>query len=170
VHKGLVIVRPMGGWDTFFFEAKTGKPAPIVLKGGITMNGAVAPPCVDGRGWLVTSGGLKGSWHGGWSRFDLEAKQLQEISTAKGGRGNTDENMIASAAGDLIFVMHCEEGNAQFTGYYDLVAKAWTPIRGGPWGNMTSNTQGGGASQAAIAAGAMYHASMHGLRCFQGER
>ena len=170
VYRGLVIVRPMGGWETFFFEEVTGKLAAITFTGGVTMNGAVAPPCVDRDGKLVSSGGLKGTWQSGWCRFDLQTNQHQEISTAKGGRGNRDENMTPSAAGDLIFVMHCQEGNAQFTGCYDLQTKTWTRIRGGPWMNMTSNTQGGGASQAVIAAGAMYHVSLHGLRCFAGGR
>ena len=168
VYRGLVIVRPMGGWETHFFDEKTGKPAAITLTGGVTMNGAVAPPCVDFRGKLVTSGGLKDTWQSGWCRFDLDTRKLEQISTQKGGRGNRDENMTPSAAGRLIFVMHCEEGNAQFTGFYDLRTKAWTRIRGGPWRNMTSNTQGGGASQAVAAAGAMYHVSLHGLRCFEG--
>ena len=128
------------------------------------MNGAVAPPCVDSEGKLVTATG------GGWCRVDKDAgiEEISEKGGRRGGYGNNDENMIASAAKDVIFVMHCEEGNAQFTGCYEISKKKWTPIRSGPWLNFTSNTQGGGASQAAIAEGAMFHVSLHGLRCFQG--
>ena len=164
VHKGLVIVRPMGPWEASAFEEKTGRPVELQIPGGITMNGAVAPPCVDGEGKLVTARG------GGWARVDADSKAIEEISekNGRGGRGNSDENMIASACRDVIFVMHCEEGNAQFTGCYQISQKKWTPIRGGPWHNFTSNTQGGGAGQAAIAGGAMFHVSLHGLRCFQG--
>jgi outer membrane protein assembly factor BamB len=162
VHKGLVIVRPMGPWEATAFDEKTGQPVALTIPGGITMNGAVAPPCLDAEGKLVTAKG------GGWCRVDVASKAIEDISTQEGGRGNSDENMIASAAGDLIFVMHCEEGNAQFTGCYEIPAKKWTRIPGGPWQNLMSNTQGGGASQAAIADGFMYHASMHGIRCFKG--
>lgn len=169
VHKGLVIVRPFGPWEASVFDEETGQPVELTIPGGITMNGAVAPPCVDGEGRLVTATG------GGWCRVDTATKAIEHISETKrekgkrlGGAGNRDENMIASAAGTTIFVMHCEEGNAQFTGCYSLRSKTWTPIRGGPWQNLTSNTQGGGAGQAAIADGRMYHVSMHGLRCFVG--
>jgi outer membrane protein assembly factor BamB len=162
VHKGMVIVRPFGPWEASAFDEKTGQPVALTIPGGITMNGAVAPPCVDGDGRLVTAKG------GGWCRVDPASKAIEDISTDKGGRGNNDENMIASAAGGIIFVMHCQEGNAQFTGCYDIGAKAWTRIPGGPWQNLVSNTQGGGASQALIADGHLYHASLHGLRCFVG--
>jgi hypothetical protein len=169
VHKGLVVVRPMGPWDASAFDEKTGQPAELTIPGGVTMNGAVAPPCVDAEGKLVTA------MQNGWARVDLATKAVDYISEKKrrpgqrlGGAGNRDENMIATACRTTIFVMHCEEGNAQFTGCYSLATKQWTPIRGGPWLNFTSNTQGGGAGQASIAGGAMYHVSMHGLRCFMG--
>jgi hypothetical protein len=158
----MVIVRPFGPWEASAFDEKTGQPVALTIPGGITMNGAVAPPCVDGEGRLVTAKG------GGWCRVDPASKAIEDISTDKGGRGNNDENMIASAAGGLIFVMHCQEGNAQFTGCYDMAAKAWHRIGGGPWQNLVSNTQGGGASQALVADGHLYHASLHGLRCFAG--
>jgi hypothetical protein len=189
VYKGLVIVRPMGPWEAVPFEEKTGRPVEVRIPGGITMNGAVAPPCVDSDGKLATALG------GGWCRVDVDAAKqelgkatankpgkpdkgrepplpsyVEEISDKKGpgGHGNNDENMIATASKDVIFVIHCEEGNAQFTGCYEISKRKWTPIRSGPWQNFTSNTQGGGASQAAIANGAMYHVSLHGLRCFRG--
>jgi len=173
VHRGLVIVRPLGPWEAMAFEEKTGQPVAMTIPGGITMNGAVAPPCVDGEGRLVTAK------HCGWCRVDPASKEIEYISqnakpgshdTRAGGAGNSDENMIASAAGDLIFVMHCQEGNAQFTGCYEISTKTWTAIGGGPWQNLMSNTQGGGASQAVVAGGLLYHVSMHGLRCFEGGR
>jgi hypothetical protein len=64
--------------------------------------------------------------------------------------------------------MHCEEGNAQFTGCFDLATRKWTAISGGLWLNMWSNTQGGGASQGLVADGLFYHVSMHGIRCRVG--
>ncbi|MGB2822074.1 MAG: PQQ-binding-like beta-propeller repeat protein, partial [Phycisphaerae bacterium] len=54
IHKGVVIVRPMGPWQASAFDEKTGKPVKLTIPGGVTMNGAVAPPCVDGDGKLVT--------------------------------------------------------------------------------------------------------------------
>jgi len=164
VYRKLVIVRPMGPWGASAFDEKTGKPAKLDIPGGVTMNGAVAPPCVDSDGKLVTARG------GGWCRVDVDTGAVEPISetTGRGGRGNRDENMAASACKDVIFVMHCQEGNAQFTGCYQLSTKAWTQIRGGPWQNLVCNTQGGGAGQASIAGGAMYHVSLHGLRCRVG--
>ena len=164
VYKSLVIVRPMGPWEASAFDVETGKPVKRAIPGGVTMNGAVAPPCVDSDGKLVTA------QDGGWCRVDVDTGGIERISEKKGrgGRGNRDENMAASACKDVIFVMHCQEGNAQFTGCYRISTKTWTPIRGGPWGNLVSNTQGGGAGQASMAAGAMYHVSMHGLRCRTG--
>jgi len=164
VHKGLVIVRPMGPWGASAFDEKTGRPASLAIPGGITMNGAVAPPCVDGEGRLVTA------QDSGWCRVDVQTGAVERISetTGRGGRGNRDENMAAGACKDLIFVMHCQEGNAQYTGCYQPSTKTWTPIRGGPWEGMVSNTQGGGASPPSIAGGAMYHVSLHGLRCRVG--
>ncbi|HUT35908.1 MAG TPA: PQQ-binding-like beta-propeller repeat protein [Planctomycetota bacterium] len=168
VHKGLVIVRPFGPWEATAFDEKTGQPVTLAIPGGITMNGAVAPPCVDGEGRLVTAR------DSGWCRVDAASKEIEYISEKggpgkrAGGVGNTDENMIAGAAGGLIFVMHCQEGNAQFTGCYEIPTKKWTPIGGGPWQNLVSNTQGGGASQPVVADGHLFHASLHGLRCFSG--
>jgi outer membrane protein assembly factor BamB len=169
VYRGLVIVRPMGPWKAAALDEQTGRPVELTIPGGITMNGAVAPPCIDGQGKLVTAE------DGGWARIDVETGQVEHISEKRdasgrrpGGTGNRDENMIASAAGDLIFVMHCEEGNAQFTGCYELDTRQWTQIRSGPWLNLISNTQGGGASQAVAAAGRLFHVSLHGLRCFEG--
>ncbi|MGB2824215.1 MAG: PQQ-binding-like beta-propeller repeat protein, partial [Phycisphaerae bacterium] len=164
VYRGLVIVRPMGPWQASAFDEKTGKPVKLTIPGGVTMNGAVAPPCVDSDGKLVTA------QDSGWCRVDVPSGAIERISetTGRGGRGNRDENITASACRDLIFVMHCQEGNAQFTGCYQISTKRWTQIRGGPWGNLVSNTQGGGSGQASIAGGAMYHVSMHGLRCRAG--
>ena len=167
VHRGLVVVRPMGPWAAAAFDEKTGKPVDLTIPGGITMNGAVAPPCVDAEGRLVTA------MQNGWARVDIATKAIEYISERErrpgkplGGAGNRDENMIATACRTTLFVLHCEEGNAQFTGTYDLASKRWTQLRGGPWRNLTSNTQGGGAGQASIADGRVYHVSMHGLRCF----
>jgi len=168
VYRGMVIVRPMGGREGFAFQEATGKPVDLPLPGAICMNGALPPPCVDGEGQLVTSATNPAMGKAGWARVNVETKAVQYISTQTEGVGNSDENMTPNAAGRLIFVMHCEEGNAQYTGCYDIPSKTWTRIKAGPWLNMVTNCQGGGASQALAVDGVLLHVSMHGLRCFVG--
>ena len=60
------------------------------------------------------------------------------------GSGNTDENLNVSAAGRIVFVMHTQEMNANFTGTY-LDRRDWYQI--GPIHAdlaFSGNSQGGG--------------------------
>ena len=80
------------------------------------------------------------------------------------GMGNTDENLLLSAAGRLVFAVHTEEGNAQFTGCWHLDRRAWTRIGGYHAEKcFMSNTQGGGGNAVSIADGFVYHTSWNTL-------
>jgi len=175
VYKGLVLVRPMGHFEASCFKEDTGEPVDLRIPIGWAMDGAVAPPCVDAEGKIVVH---KGPNHPSrWARMDVDTKEVEVISKinvdgARGGYGNKDENVIASAAGDLIFLIHTACGiHAQFNGCYDLSTKTWTAIRGPlAYHQMTSNTQGGGAGQAVAAGGLLFVATRNKLVCFEGGR
>ena len=73
--------------------------------------------------------------------------------------GNSDENMSLSAAGPLIFAVHWEEGNAQYTGYFNLDTRRWnklSPAVPSCWGPVGHNAQCGN-NAASIAYGLIYH-------------
>ncbi len=75
-----------------------------------------------------------------------------------------------SVARNLVFIFHCEEGNANHTGIYDLAAKQWLTFPSPPnrWGDLADNLQT--ASHAvAIADGRFYHIAFHQLACWKGE-
>jgi hypothetical protein len=181
-----VIVRPMALWQhrggpktnrvTFLYSEKTGAPLDFDLPSGITMNGGVSPPCVASDGQLVTTAG------GGWATVNVDTRQVTVISNSSGGKGNQDENMTPVACRNLIFALHIQEGNANFTGFYDPETKKWTPLGGtsaptmvsigggGTTSNFYNNTQGGGSGQGVIADGILYHVAYHRLGCWEGER
>lgn len=162
VHKGYVIVRPMargGQKRTLVFNETTGAPVDMDIPSGAVMNGAASPPAVDAQGRLITGSSLPaGAYGSGWARYDMDTGQSEMLSTDKEGRGNSDENMTVTVGGGIAYILHLQEANAQYTGWCDLATKTWGKISGGLiGGNMTGNTQGGGASQGVIAGGALYH-------------
>ncbi len=171
------------GMDMFVMDAETGKQEIVPHWCAQTMNGATSSPCVDRDGMLIAPIMFINSR---WSRLDPEKREVVEILydgyTERGekvtelkrpgyypmaGGGNTDENMIASAAGDLIFSFHTQESNANYTGVWDMVSRRWSPIAGMAWGELSSNTQGGGASPPFVADGILYHMSFHSVRAWK---
>ena len=78
--------------------------------------------------------------------------------------GNSDENLNVSAAGKNVLVFHTEEGNAQFTGVWNLDRREWAPVGAYHVDRaFTSNTQGGGGNPVAVANGMLYHTSWNTL-------
>lgn len=158
--------------DLIVLDAKTGKQAPPVPQWTTNaMNGAVAPPCVDGDGMLVMPVTLH-DWRGGWGRLDLDKRRVVEVLAEAGtnpqghkrGMGNGDENLFPSAAGRIVFAFHTEECNANFTGVWHLDRRDWTQV--GPLHAeyaFVSNTQGGGGNPVSIAGGMVYHTSWNTL-------
>jgi len=171
--------------DMFVLDAATGAEAVVAPHWcAQTMNGATAPPCVDREGLLVVPIMYI---NGRWARLDLErnrvvdilydgrtyeGKKITEITTpgwqAIAGGGNTDENLIVTAAGGLVFSFHCQQANANYTGVWDMDSRRWSSLArgqaGGPFGN---NTQGGGTSPPVVADGMLYHVSLHALSAWK---
>ncbi|MCY3020778.1 MAG: PQQ-binding-like beta-propeller repeat protein [Planctomycetota bacterium] len=159
--------------NLFVLDPNTGKEAFVVPHWVTdTMNGATCPPCTDAAGLLIVPVTLH-DWRGGWGRLDLDKRRVVEVlaeekmdpkKTYKRGTGNSDENLCVSAAGQLVFTIHTEEGNAHFTGAWHLGRREWTPIA--PYHadqSFSSNTQGGGGTAFVIADGMLFHTSWNTL-------
>jgi hypothetical protein len=140
-----------------------------------TMHGGTTPPCIDRDGFLVLPVNFIRS---GWARVDLNIQRVVDIlydhrksngapmepGSYPAGMGNRDENLNVTCAGNLILAMHTQEGNANYTGAFDLTNRSWIPIMSGHTNRqMSTNTQGGGGNPASIANGMIYHISFHEL-------
>jgi outer membrane protein assembly factor BamB len=158
--------------NLFVLDRATGKEALVVPQWvQCTMNGATTPPCADGDGLLILPVTLH-DWRGGWGRLDLAQQRVVEVlcddfqdkEGRRRGMGNSDENLNVSAAGRSVFAFHTEEGNAQFTGLWNLDRREWTQVHAYHVdGAFTSNTQGGGGNPVAIADGMVFHTSWNTL-------
>lgn len=156
----------------FVFEAATGNEILVPHWSGQTMNGASVPPCVDRDGKLIVPITFIKS---AWGRLDLRQRRIVDIlydgfiPTNTGveqvpGTGNPDENLDVSCTVNQVLAMHTEEGNASYTGSFDLEARKWTAISPGHKSpEMSTNTQGGGGNPASIAGGMVFHISWHQL-------
>lgn len=149
-------------------DENTGAELPGVIQWDymITLNGGPPPVCVDKDGYIITpaqkSNIYPNSWESGWARVSLTTRKiiagLTDTSNLESGYGNNDENMSPSCTANGVVVMHIEEGNAQYTGFYNLLNNTWTRINSGVSNNqLTTNTQGGGSNPVSISNGWMYH-------------
>lgn len=154
----------------FRLYESNGQLAPMVIHyNGQTMNGASAPPCVDGSGYLIVPAWLPlRDYFSGWARLNPSSRILVEAlvdtsDSSKGG-GNPDENLAVTCSQNQIISMHIEEENANFTGFFNLTTRRWTRIYAGAQNRqMANNTQGGGANPASIASGWVYHITYYEL-------
>ena len=133
-----------------------------------TMNGGSAPPCVDRNGYLVMSAPFPNDdFYIGWGRLDPNARVLVDMLVEGGsdeGSGHGDETMATTCTGNLIFTMHYQEQNVQFTGAFNLNNNTWTEVDlGKSNAEMFNNTQGGGANAVSVANGLFYHISVYEL-------
>jgi outer membrane protein assembly factor BamB len=160
----------------YILDESSGQQSIVVPQWTVqTMHGATAPPCVDRDGTLVVPVLFVRS---GWGRLDLQKQRIVDIlydqKTRQGdplqpndtpaGMGNKDENLNVTCAENMILAMHIQEGNANFTGWFDQDERSWHLLGAGyTSGEMSSNTQGGGANPASIANGMVYHISFHEL-------
>lgn len=153
----------------FRLNEATGEQAPMVIHYHFqTMNGATPPPCVDRDGYLIMPAwSLQGGYSSGWGRLNPSSRILVDTLTEIGsneGKGNQDETMNVTCSRNLILAMHIEEENANFTGYFNLDTRQWTPIPAGATNRqMQNNTQGGGGNPASIANGWVYHITYYEL-------
>lgn len=137
--------------DMFVLDAKTGKIALIPPHFRVnTMHGPVTPPAEDMDGHLIVP------WvhiNHCWGRYDIKRNRIVELLIPPRPT-NADENLNVSCGGRYVFIFHCEEGNANYTGVYDLKEKKWTqvgcPV---PW---YDNIQSGG-NPVSIAYGKFFH-------------
>ncbi len=129
----------------------------------LSLPGPVCPPALTADGnavipWIYIS-------HM-WARFDLERGRAVEIMCTPRG-GNGDETVNVSVGGRFLYVMHCQEGNAQYTGVFNFEDKTWARLPGPPkrWWQMSDNCQSGN-NAASIADGRFYHIVFHQLAAF----
>jgi len=154
----------------FVLDEKTGAE-PFVLPFWMqSMCGTQPPPIVDRDGLLVMPVTFQ---RAGWGRMDLKQQRLTDILFTMGqvsedgykaaAGGSADENMNISAAGPLVFAVHWQEYNAQYTGFYNLDTRKWSPLgRGVPyWDGKVGHNAQCGNNAASIAYGAVYHQAFH---------
>lgn len=154
----------------FRFRESDGVPGePMIHYWYQTMNGAVAPPCVDRDGLFVIPAPFPADEvKTGWGRLNPTTRVLVDTLVESGntneGNGHGDESMAVTCTGNLILAMHIEEQNVQFTGAFNLDDRTWTHIGLGKQNHeMFTNTQGGGANPASVANGLVYHISVYEL-------
>lgn len=138
--------------DLYIFDAATGEPGPPAPHFRVqAMHGPVTPPVVDQYGTLVMP------WvhiNHCWGRYDLDSNRMVELMIPPRPT-NADENLNVSVGGRYLFVFHCQEGNANHTGIYDMVDRQWhaNPGPGVTW----YDNQQSGANPVSIGAGHYYH-------------
>ncbi len=151
--------------DLFLLDAATGRTRPVAPHFRVnSMHGPVAAPAMTADRSVVIP------WtyvNHGWARLDLEKGRAVEFIVPPRPT-NADETLNVSVAGNLVFIFHCEEANANHTGIYDLEKKRWLPVPAPPnrWGELADNLQP--ASHAvAIANGFFYHIVFHQLAAWK---
>ncbi len=79
-------------------------------------------------------------------------------------RGNPDETVNVSVGGKLLFIMHCMESNAQYTGIYDQEKRICYELPAGRSGGRSlCECCQSGNNAAATADGYFYHIIFHEL-------
>ncbi len=154
--------------DLFMLDVATGRKLPVVPHFRVnSMHGPVCPPALDPDGLLIIP------WtyvNHGWARLDLDQRRAVELIVPPRPT-NADETLNVSVARDYVFIFHCQEGNANYTGIYDLAAKEWVDFErpGGRWGELADNIQSG-SHAVSIADGRFYHIVFHQLAAWDGRR
>jgi len=100
-----------------------------------TMCGPQAPPIVDRDGmWVMCVAFVQM----GWGRMDPKTLRVVDVlydHIGRGGRGNPDEDMVLSSAGNVIFASHAwGTSHAQYHGYFDLDTRRWDTYGAGDLG------------------------------------
>jgi len=147
--------------DLFVLNESTGKQAFIPPHFRIqSLTGPVCPPVADGRGTVIIPWAFINH---GWARLDLKKQRIVEMIVPPRPT-NADETLNVSVGGNLLFIMHCEEGNANYTGIYDLDGRKFIELPGVPnrWGELADNDESGGQA-ASISNGCFYHIVFHQL-------
>jgi hypothetical protein len=152
--------------DMFVLDADTGEIALIPPHFRVqAMHGPVTPPVEDIDGYLIVP------WvhiNHCWARYDIEENRLVEFMIPPRPT-NADENLNVSCGGRYVFIFHCQEGNANYTGVYDLRERTWNSVNV-PGDNVTwyDNIQSG-ANPVSIAYGKFLHILFDTLIVKEGE-
>lgn len=140
-----------------------------------SLSGAQTPPCIDRDGNLIIPVAFIQS---GWGRLDLKTRRLVDVlfdgygangqpfsqsNWNPAGFGNPDENLNPTCTGNLVFSFHVQEGNASYTGAFDLNQRRWTQINAGYRNQQMSTQLEGRSNPASISNGSIYHISTHEL-------
>ncbi len=146
----------------------TGVEAPAVIYYPYqSMHGATAPPCVDRDGmFIVPALSPASEYRTGWGRLNVDSRILVELLSdgTQAGFGAGDETFNVTCTANLVLTLHTEEGNAHYTGAFNLATRTWTHIAAGYRnGQFSTNTQGGGGNPGSVADGVVYHISYHEL-------
>lgn len=151
-------------------------PAPVHHYWWHLMNGSPPPLCLMPNGNVALGAPeIPGSAQdeAAWAELNLTTRKLvgplYDPTQPTMGSGNPDENMTISACGNAVIFMHCEEGNASETwAYYPATTSAVRVANVFPTQEGWNNTQGGGASVAAISGGLIFHhCHPHTLTCLR---
>ena len=124
----------------------------------MTLPGPPPPPVADGRGGIIIP------WpfiNFGWARLNLRTQQVDQIIVPP-RPGNATESVNASVGGNFLYIFHAQEGNAQYTGIFDLNSRIFYDFPRVPnrWGQLTDNNNNGNNS-VSIANGYFYHIVFH---------
>jgi len=137
--------------DFFILDSATGAQTQIPPHFRVnSIHGPVTPPVEDINGTVIVP------WvhiNNGWGRYDIEKNRMVELMIPPKPT-NADNTVNASCGGRYVFLFHATEGNAQYTGVYDLKTKTWHHVRAAnvPW--YDTNECGNPVS---IAAGKFFH-------------
>lgn len=148
----------------------------VVHNDGTALDGGKAPPCVDRDGKLIYGTNFI---QAGWGRIDLTSKKIIDLlydglgqngqpvsstNTNPKGAGNADENIAVSCAQNMVMAFHHQEGNAQYTGFFNQDTRKWSGVGAGyKNGQMNEVTEAAGTNPASVSNGVVYHISVHEL-------
>jgi hypothetical protein len=151
--------------DLFILDEKTGKEAFIAphWPSVLALPGGAGPAAFDGKQSIILPWRFN-AFNAYWGRLDLKRQRFVEVFAPKTIVGNPDETVNVSVGGKVLFIMHCQEGNCQYTGIYDLEKKVCYDVPG-RWERQwtLSDCCQSGNNAASIADGRFYHIIFHDL-------
>ncbi len=151
--------------DFFVLKAADGKQAYISPHFHcFSLPGPVCAPAVAGDGTVVIPWIFMSHV---WAKFDLEKGRAVEILVTP-RYSNGDETLNVSVGGRYLYVMHCEEANAAYTGIFDFETRTWSGLPGVQkrWWQLVDNTESGN-NAASISDGKFYHIVFHQIAAFE---
>jgi outer membrane protein assembly factor BamB len=150
--------------DLFILDEATGKQAFVAphTPSALALPGGAGPPAWDGKQSIFIPWEI--GWPTHWARLDLVRQRYVELLAPKTIYGSPDETVNVAVGGNLLFILHCMEANAQYTGVYDLEKRVCHELAGrrlNGW-NLSDCCQSGN-NAASIADGRFYHIIFHEL-------